>query len=281
MSCYPIDICNTLRDQVGLTAFYTGGDSATSPGSFHSKLPGYPQDQLIRSASDATWFVANRVGNNSDWIKLVAESGGMNQSEHNALVAEAKRYNMLVATHTTDFYGYQMAIASGTDWIQHMPADKLLTQENIKSMIEQGMASVPTLIIDQVYTEDLKPPGYNFSTSSQNVKNLYDAGIPIMAGTDAHDGGAGFGVVLTFGDSLHAELELLYQAGLNTTYILQAATSRPAKYFGLTDRGSIEPGKRADLLLIKGDPIANISNTRNIQRVWVGGIEFHNDTTSY
>ncbi len=56
--------------------------------------------------------------------------------------------------------------------------------------------------------------------------------------------------------------------------ILRAATSRPAKHFGLLDRGVIEPGRRADLVLIDGDPIANISNTRNIQRVWITGIEY-------
>ena len=84
------------------------------------------------------------------------------------------------------------------------------------------------------------------------------------------------GVITEFGSSLHGELELLAAAGLNTTYILQAATSRPAEYFGFHDRGVIASGKRADLILIEGDPLCNISNTRNLKRVFVGGLE-HKD----
>lgn len=76
------------------------------------------------------------------------------------------------------------------------------------------------------------------------------------------------------GSSLHHELELLSQAGLPSVDILRAATSRPAEQFGFEDRGVIEPGRRADLVLIQGDPITNISNTRNIKRVWLGGIGY-------
>ena len=47
----------------------------------------------------------------------------------------------------------------------------------------------------------------------------------------------------------------------------------PAKYFDLSDRGVVEVGKRADLILIKGDPLKDIKNTRNIQQVWCKGIE--------
>ncbi|MGH3195000.1 MAG: amidohydrolase family protein [Streptosporangiaceae bacterium] len=54
---------------------------------------------------------------------------------------------------------------------------------------------------------------------------------------------------------------------------LRAATSRPARYFGLADRGVIEPGCRADLLLIDGDPLRDIKATQSIRRIWCGGIE--------
>jgi imidazolonepropionase-like amidohydrolase len=69
-------------------------------------------------------------------------------------------------------------------------------------------------------------------------------------------------------------MELLVEAGLSTIQALQAATSLPAKYFGLTDRGVIAPGMRADLLLIDGDPIADIKATRKIKKVWLAGVEF-------
>lgn len=117
-------------------------------------------------------------------------------------------------------------------------------------------------------------PGWKFSTAQANAKALNSAGIPVLAGTDASPGTLGSDVY--FGTSLHGGLELLNQAGLPTLDVLRAGTKRPAHSFGLWDRGVIKPGYRADLVLIKGDPLANISNTRNIQRVWAAGIEYKN-----
>jgi imidazolonepropionase-like amidohydrolase len=60
----------------------------------------------------------------------------------------------------------------------------------------------------------------------------------------------------------------LDQAGL-----LRAGTELPARYFGLGDRGVVGPGRRADLVLLGGDPLQDIRATRSIRRVWCGGIE--------
>jgi imidazolonepropionase-like amidohydrolase len=78
-----------------------------------------------------------------------------------------------------------------------------------------------------------------------------------------------------FGGSPHHELELLVDAGLSTIDALCAATVLPARHFGLEDRGTIEPGKRADLVLLSADPIAEISGTRQIERVRCAGVEYH------
>jgi hypothetical protein len=67
---------------------------------------------------------------------------------------------------------------------------------------------------------------------------------------------------------MHGELALLVGAGLTPTEALAAATSAPARAFHLDDRGEIAPGKRADLLLVKGDPTTDILATRNIVSVW-------------
>ena len=96
--------------------------------------------------------------------------------------------------------------------------------------------------------------------------------MPILAGTDAN-AGPGIPFSPRHGESLHEELELLIEAGLSTVEALRAATVLPAQYFGLHDRGVIEPGRRADLVLIDGDPIADIRATRQIRRVWCAGVE--------
>jgi hypothetical protein len=90
--------------------------------------------------------------------------------------------------------------------------------------------------------------------------------VPILAGTDAPGPG------LAHGASLHRELELLVLAGLTPAEALRAATSVPAAMFGLSDRGRICPGARADLVLVNGDPSADILATRAIVRVYKQGV---------
>ena len=100
------------------------------------------------------------------------------------------------------------------------------------------------------------------------VLDLHRGGAGILAGTDAADNFA----FVFFGASLHEELELLVQAGLTTTEALQSATLLPARALGLEDElGSVVPGKAADLVLLDGDPLADIHNTTRIRAVMRGG----------
>ena len=68
-------------------------------------------------------------------------------------------------------------------------------------------------------------------------------------------------------------MELFVDAGLSPTEALRTATSNVAEAFGLSDRGRIQPGFRADLVLVRGDPTEDITVTRDISRVWKAGIE--------
>ena len=272
MACNPEPVCNTLRGQTGLADFYTAGLLATSPNSTHAKLFSEPPGQLIRSPADALQFVSYRVGNGSDFIKLIAESDGMTQAEHNSLVTTAHASGMRAMTHAADFSSYNQAIMSGADVIQHIPADSPLTDVMAQTMVKNNQLATPTLTITQALIGVLHLPTWNLATAKKNVQTLQNAKIPILAGTDAN--AAGFGAPVPFGSSLHGELELLDQAGLPTLDILRAATKRAAFAYGLWDRGVIKPGYRADLVLIRGDPLSNISSTRNIERVWAAGIEY-------
>src|SRR5690606_4563552 len=96
------------------------------------------------------------------------------------------------------------------------------------------------------------------ANAMESVRRLHAAGVPILAGTDAPNPGTAHGA------SLHGELQLLVEAGLTPAEALAAATSVPAKAFGLGDRGRIAPGLRADLVLVNGDPTQDITATRSI-----------------
>lgn len=114
--------------------------------------------------------------------------------------------------------------------------------------------------------------GCDYDAARATVSSLYRAGVPILAGTDANS--APFVPAnVPHGSSLHHELELLVEAGLFNLDALRAATSIPAKHFELGDRGLIEPGRRADLILINGDPLLDIRATTLIQKVWIKGKE--------
>jgi len=102
---------------------------------------------------------------------------------------------------------------------------------------------------------------------NETVRRLESAGITLLAGTDAF-GNPG----TTPGLGLHEELAALVDAGLSPAAALAAATSVPAETFGLADRGRIAVGRRADLVLVQGDPTVDIGVTRQIVGIWKHGV---------
>ena len=95
---------------------------------------------------------------------------------------------------------------------------------------------------------------------------LHDAGVPLLVGTDAPE------PQVAPGASLHHELEFLVEAGMSEQEALVAATLENARILRREDElGSIEPGRRADLLLVEADPLSDIRNTRRIRGVIRGG----------
>lgn len=98
------------------------------------------------------------------------------------------------------------------------------------------------------------------------VRAFVAADIPIVAGTDAPVPG------VVPGFSMHDELAALTRAGMNNRQALEAATRRPCEWLKLsTECGTVEVGKRADLILLDADPLADISNSRRISAVILGG----------
>lgn len=111
-------------------------------------------------------------------------------------------------------------------------------------------------------------PGYRYTDFAKKVVGaLHRAGVPLMPGTDA----MGYPLVAP-GSSLHRELELLVESGLTPYEAVRAATVVPATFLGKEEEfGTIAVGKRADLLLVEGNPLENIGHLRNPIGVMVRG----------
>jgi imidazolonepropionase-like amidohydrolase len=135
------------------------------------------------------------------------------------------------------------------------------------------------------YKNGFKPDAYprlraSLALQRKLVKALEDAGVPILSGTDASDVGpvAGFG--------LHHELQEFVNDGFTPYQSLRTATVNPALYFHQSDQwGTIETGKRADMVLLDGNPLENIGNTTKIaglilQGKWIEESKLHADLMS-
>ena len=136
---------------------------------------------------------------------------------------------------------------------------------------EPGINKIPQILAQQL--TDVGPPNENsevgekiFEKSIAIVGALHRSGVPIMAGTDQ----------AVPGHSLHREIELYVQAGFTPMEAIQAATLVPARVLGLEkETGTVEKGKRADLILINGNPLEDIHNTRNVEYVITNGTMYH------
>lgn len=266
---------------------------------------------VLASAAGAQAFVDARIAEGSDYIKIIYDDGSaygisiptLTKEELAAVVAAAHKRHKLVVVHIGSQAGARDAIEAGADGLAHTfedsppAADFAALVKNHHAFVVptltvnesvSGVASGASLVtdaefsayIDAATATNLKsgfPTGHgskvNFANALASVKELHAAHVPILAGTDAPNPGTAHGA------SIHRELELLVQAGLTPQEALVSATSLPAKTFGLTDRGRIAPGLRADLLLVKGDPTQSITATRAIISVWKTGVE--DDRASY
>ncbi len=134
----------------------------------------------------------------------------------------------------------------------------------VSADLRNAWASV--FVKPELTAESLTARRQVYSKAEQTVRNRGVAGLPVLAGTDT---GEPYTVP---GDELHRELELLVDAGLSAAAAIRAATIEPARKFHLDKTlGTVEAGKDADLLLLDGNPLSDIRNTRGINAVFVKG----------
>ncbi|SEQ93493.1 Imidazolonepropionase [Lentzea xinjiangensis] len=243
---------------------------------------GYPASTAVRGPADAARWVAERLRQDPDHLKIVLEERPLpfqprplRPDTVAALVAEAHRAGKKVVVHAASPQAYEIALDAGADVITHAPIGAALSAGLARRVASSGTAVSPTLVMMRTILETLrlpiKPRSLHFGQTTASVAALHDAGATIVLGTDANADETSPARV-AHGVAVHEELALLVAAGLSPADALAAATSRAAAVFGLADRGVIAAGKRADLLLLARDPTADITATRDIIGVWKRGI---------
>ncbi|KAK7055815.1 putative adenine deaminase [Favolaschia claudopus] len=273
-SCQPEAICESIQNHTGLTDVRFSGLSANAPNSTHAKLLGLLPNETLTSPSQAPQFVDDQLAKGATFIKIVAEqpdSTTLDQDIMNALVDAAHAKGVRVACHAAGYAAADRALTARVDQLHHVPQDTPTDEPLIARILAQKAVSIPTLSIFRQFVMGGAAPPSAYSAANASAHELYKASVPILAGTDSNSNPT---LGLPFGKALHDELELLVGAGMSTVDVLRSATVLAARHNLLFDRGVVAPGMRADLVLISGDPIANISATRDIQRVWIAGIEY-------
>jgi imidazolonepropionase-like amidohydrolase len=274
----------------------TAETGATAPGGHPTQMGGgsFP---TITDPADAQAFVDARIAEGSDYIKIIYDdlsSIGRHQPMLDkrtlkALVDAAHARGRLAVVHVLSEWQAKDAIEAGADGLAHLFTGATVSPELAPLAATHHVFVTPTLTV--LYSDCGQPSGPRIGNDSllrpyirpamrkqatmafpptkgascegtrEAVRQLVRAGVPVLTGTDAPSPGQSYGA------SVHGELELLVGAGLTPVQALTAATSAPAHAFRLTDRGVIAPGKRADLVLVDGDPTRDITATRRIVSV--------------
>ncbi len=280
---------------------WAAGYAITAPGG-HGTQYGFPVP-TIDAGTDIDAFIGDRVGEGADFIKLIIEDMGaygaarriptLSSQQVRDVVAAAHAHERLAVAHVSAQADARVAIDAGADGLVHVFVDGVADNAFVASMRERKAFIVPTLAVvasaagsgegkalaaDPRLHPSLTPEqagtlasGFGGSNPDRlaraidSVRRLHAAGVDILAGSDAPNPGTAHGA------SLHHELELLVRAGLTTSEALAAATALPAKRFALPERGRIAAGMRADLVLVDGNPLEDITATRAIAAVWKNG----------
>lgn len=287
--------------QTDAADLFSAGFLATAPGG-HGTEYGVPVPTLTSPEQAQAWVDA-RIAEGSDYIKIVYDDGvgyraglarpTLSKETMKALIDAAHARGKLAVVHIASLRQAEDAINAGADGLAHLFIGEQSGPNLGKLVAAHHAFVIPTLSVlsslcrpevNSRLAEDPRisrllpepelatlrrgfglPSKLSCTGADHAVGQLKAAAVPILVGSDAGNPGTAQGA------TVHGEMELLVRDGLTPAEALRAATSAAATVFRLQDRGRIAPGKRADVVLMDGDPTKDIANTRNIVAVWKAG----------
>lgn len=211
-----------------------------------------------------------------DWIKVMATGGNMTRGtnvlapqftipELKAAVEEAHRLGRKVAAHCHGTEGIRVAVAAGVDTLEHCSFQTEggyeLETGLVREIAAAGTIVSPTVSVGWLnWTDDGRR-----KDRAAVLTGLVNAGCRLMMSTDC-------GIPGVPHDALAKGIQALCDySGLTPIEALRLSTSGAAVGLGLADRGTIEAGKRADLLVVDGDPTTDLSALEKVKAVLVQG----------
>ncbi len=222
-----------------------------------------------------------------------------------AAIDEAHKQGLRISAHIFYHDDAMELAAAGIDSFAHLVRDKEMSDELIALMRKNNVYVMPNISSPERNTHTSPPPWLDEPHLAALLRDTVEANViermrgvfsrrdPAVAERARKTYGylqrsvaklsaAGANIILGsdtgledhfFGYAEQKELELMVNAGMPPSQVIVAATSRAAEYLRLADRGSLTPGKRADFLVLDGNPLENIRNTRRIASMYLAGNE--------
>ena len=244
---------------------------------------------VAQGVDDVARLTQELIDEGVDVIKVMATGGNMTKGsdplraqftldELRAAVEVANAAGRRVTVHARGVAGMRMAVAAGVHGIEHArmevsPGEWGFDETLAREMADRGVTAAPTMAASYRAFQcraaggrvGLREGAVPVAVRQKNARRLRECGVRVVVGTDA---GA---ALARFDEAAHVEMELLTGAGWTPLEALGAGTLDAAIAIGREKLvGSIEPGKLADLLVVRGDPTRNISDVRQVERVFLG-----------
>jgi imidazolonepropionase-like amidohydrolase len=181
-----------------------------------------------------------------------------------AAVEEAARAHVPLAAHALGTDGIRNATAAGVTTIEHCNWLGLDGSVEFDESVARAMAAKPVAVVATLTPLQRSAPKLREEIVAC-MRRMHELGVPFVAGTDA-------GTSLLPFDSLPRELEIMVaDVGMTPLEAIHAATGRSAEILGISDVGTLEPGRRADLLVVDGNPSVRIQDVRAQRMVLKSG----------
>ncbi|NIW35142.1 MAG: amidohydrolase family protein [Gemmatimonadetes bacterium] len=249
---------------------------------------GHPVERFRRTGQGDTSFIAQvarqlvgpaeaaatvkLLSRNVDFVSIVLETRGDPQLPRlpapvvRSLVSAAHGEDLRARVHVSAVAELAVAIDTGADGIEHVPFDAELDSSAVAALVESRAVVDPTLQALEGWLSGYRGDTAAARRARRNTARLAQAGVPLVAGSDAPSPGTGFGF------TLHEELRNLVESGYTPGQAIAAATLVAADHLGLAGRlGSIAPGKWADIIAVGGDPLTTIESLSDIYLVIADG----------